>query len=111
MICLSRIGQKTCQPCSPTYEDRQNTSCIWIDHTVYDSPAVADELSARNIVAMKADVTDAGTPASRMLYERFGGAPPLTVLLTPDGRTPVRFDGKFSKDDLFKALAAADGKE
>ncbi len=87
------------------------TSCIWIDHTVYDSPAVADELSARNIVAMKADVTDAGTPASRMLYERFGGAPPLTVLLTPDGRTPVRFDGKFSKDDLFKALTAADGKE
>ena len=46
-----------------------------------------------------------------MLYERFGGAPPLTVLLAPDGRTPVRFDGKFSKDDLFEALAAADGKE
>jgi len=79
-------------------------SCIWLDRTVYSDPEVAAELTRRNIVTIKADTTDAGTPASRMLKERFRGAPPLTVLLWPDGGKPTRLDGKFTKADLFEAL-------
>ncbi len=81
-------------------------SCIWLDRTVYADQAVAAELTRRNIVALKADTTDADTPASRMLRERFRGAPPLTVLLGPRGTKPIRLDGKFTKADLLETLEA-----
>ena len=79
-------------------------SCIWLDRTVYNDPHVAEELSRRNILALKADTTDADMPASKMLKERFGGAPPLTVLLRPGETKPTRLDGKFTKADLLEAL-------
>ena len=79
-------------------------SCLWLDRTVYDDPEVASELGRRNIVTMKADTTDAETPASRMLKERFQGAPPLTVLLAPDGQKPIFLRGKFTKTELLRAL-------
>jgi len=82
-------------------------SCVWLERTVYSDPEVAGELNARNVLVMKADTTDASAPASKMIKERFRGAPPLTVLLPPDGRKPVRLDGKFTKADLFRALDAA----
>ena len=82
-------------------------SCIYLDRTVYNDPAVAAEIIDRDITALKADTTDAGTPASKMLRERFRGAPPLTVLLPPKGGTPVRLDGKFTKKDLIAAFDKA----
>ncbi|MGB2823716.1 MAG: cytochrome c biogenesis protein CcdA, partial [Phycisphaerae bacterium] len=82
-------------------------SCIWLDRTVYSDPEVARELEARGVVALKGDTTDADAPESKMLRERFRGAPPLTVLLPPDGREPVRLDGKFTKADLLAALEKA----
>lgn len=82
-------------------------SCIYLDRTVYNDPAVAAEIIDRDITALKADTTDAGTPASKMLRERFRGAPPLTVLLPPKGGTPVRLDGKFTKNDLVEAFDKA----
>ena len=82
-------------------------SCIYLDRTVYNDPAVAAEITDRDIAALKADTTDADTPASKMLRERFRGAPPLTVLLPPKGGTPVRLDGKFTKKDLIEAFDKA----
>ena len=82
-------------------------SCIILDRTVYNDAQVAEELARRNIVAMKADTTDADSPASKMLKDRFRGAPPLTVILAPGGARPIRLEGKFSKADLLKALDAA----
>lgn len=79
-------------------------SCLWLDRTVYSDPEVAAEIARRNIVALKADTTDAGTPASTMLRRQFRGAPPLTVLLPPGGGRPVRIDGKFTKARLFQAF-------
>jgi len=79
-------------------------SCIYLDRTVYNDPAVAAEIIDRDIAALKADTTDADTPASKMLRERFRGAPPLTVLLPPEGGTPIRLDGKFTKSDLVEAF-------
>lgn len=81
-------------------------SCIWLDRTVYNDPEVAAELDRRGIVTVKADTTDANTPAAKMLKQRFRGAPPLTVLLPPDAAEPVRLDGKFTKAKLFEALKA-----
>jgi len=83
-------------------------SCLWLDHTVYSDPEVAAELAGRDIVTMKADTTDADSPAARMLKERFRAAPPLTVLLPPDGRRPLFLVGKFNQSDLFNALDALD---
>jgi thiol:disulfide interchange protein DsbD len=79
------------------------TSCVIVDRTVYSDPEVARELEKRKVVVLKADVTNAGSEASRLLKERFRGAPPLTVLLPPSGE-PVRLDGKFSSAALIEKL-------
>ena len=85
-------------------------SCIWLDRTVYSDPALAAEIERRDIAAFKADTTDAGSPASKMLRERFGGAPPLTVLLPPGRGKPIRLDGKFATSDLMAAFEKANGR-
>jgi len=79
-------------------------SCLWLDHMVYSDPEVAAELARRNIVTMKADTTDAESPAARMLKERFQSAPPLTVLLATNEQKPVYLRGTFSKAELLKVL-------
>jgi thiol:disulfide interchange protein DsbD len=79
-------------------------SCKWVDATVYNRPEVAGSLARRGVLAMKADVTNADTPASRFLAEKFGGAPPLTVLYPPGRGAPVLLEGKFSVQSLRKAL-------
>ena len=84
-------------------------SCLVVDRTVYSDPEVARRLHEHNAVVIKADTTDAAAPASKMLKQQFGGAPPLTVLFPPGGGKPIRLDGKFTKADLFKALADAKG--
>jgi thiol:disulfide interchange protein len=83
---------------------------MWLDRTVYDDSEVASELAKRNVLALKADTTNAAAPASDMLKRRFGGAPPLTVLLAPGGREPIRLEGKFTKTKLFDALREAEGR-
>jgi len=83
-------------------------SCKIVDFEVYDSPAVAEELKARNVLAMRGDVTTADLPANRLLYEELRGAPPLTMIYPPAG-PPIRLEGKFSKARLFEALDAAAG--
>ena len=82
-------------------------SCIWIDRTVYRDPEVAKELLKRGIVTMKGDVTDAHSPAAKMLSNRFGGAPPLTVILPPNNAKPHRIEGKFTRKYLIKTLDLA----
>ncbi len=83
------------------------TSCIIIDRTVYSDPAVASKLAEENILPVVADVTDADSAAARVLKERYTAAPPLTVLLPPDGE-PVRLDGKFSSADLIEKIDGLD---
>jgi len=86
-------------------------SCKWIEAFVYDAPDVAETLKARNVLAIQADVTDAGTPASTMLYDRLKATgPPLTVIYPPGDGQPLRLAGKFSKEDLIDALDAALGR-
>jgi thiol:disulfide interchange protein len=79
-------------------------SCHVIDATVYRDEALDDELAARGALTMKADVTNADAAASRYLRERFGKAPPLTVIFPPGEGEPVELTGKYDKADLLDAL-------
>ncbi len=84
-------------------------SCKVVDAMIYDNAAVADELAGRGVLAMRGDVTSADAPANEMLYERFKGAPPLTVIFPPTGPA-IRLEGKFSAADLLAALDDAEAK-
>jgi thiol:disulfide interchange protein len=81
-------------------------SCKVVDYLVYDRPETAQELSARDVLALRGDVTSADAPANHLLYERLRGAPPLTVIFPPSG-PPIRLEGKFSRQDLLRALDEA----
>jgi thiol:disulfide interchange protein len=87
------------------------TSCLWIDATVYDDASLAETLDAReDIVLMKGDATNEGSPASRYLKRRYPGkAIPITVIYPPNGAPPVRLEGKYSTADLLEALDRATG--
>ncbi|MCK4277187.1 MAG: thioredoxin family protein, partial [Phycisphaerae bacterium] len=82
-------------------------SCKWVDAAIYDDPAVAQQLTERGVVAMKGDVTNRSSPASKFLAANFGGAPPLTVIYASGARSPILLEGKFSKAELTEALGAA----
>ncbi len=82
-------------------------SCKLVDAMIYDDPAVAQQLAERGVVAMKADVTNRDSPASKFLADNFGGAPPLTVIYASGPRSPILLEGKFSKVQLTEALDAA----
>jgi thiol:disulfide interchange protein len=81
-------------------------SCKVVDYLIYNRPEVARELAARNVLAMRGDVTAADAPANALLYDTLRGAPPLTVIFPPSG-PPIRLEGKFSRQDLTAALDEA----
>lgn len=87
------------------------TSCLWIDATVYDDASLASTLKARgDVVLMKGDATNEGSPASRYLKRRYPGkAVPITVIYPSNGGPPMRLEGKYSTADLLAALDRATG--
>jgi thiol:disulfide interchange protein len=84
-------------------------SCKIVDLTIYNDKEVAERLAAGKVLAVKGDVTRSEMPANDMLYRRFRGAPPLTVILPPGKGRPIFLPGKFSQADLFAALDKAKG--
>ncbi|MFP4105675.1 MAG: protein-disulfide reductase DsbD family protein [Phycisphaerae bacterium] len=83
-------------------------SCKEVDYIVYDSKAIAGRLNDNeDILVMKGDVTDEGTPASNLLKDRYKAAPPLTVVYPPGDGKPIFLPGVFSKQDLLQALDRA----
>ena len=83
--------------------------CVVVDKKVYQQPDVRAELEARGVLTVKADVTDRDMPANHMLYKQLGQiGPPVTAILPPGGRTPIVLQGVFDKEDLYKALDAAE---
>ena len=81
------------------------TSCISVDYAVYDNKDVAREIKDRNVLAVKADVTNRGSPAARLLYKQFRGSPPLTVIYPPGaGARPIGLVGKFAAAKLMEIL-------
>jgi len=82
-------------------------SCKVVDAMIYNDPEIAEQLARRAVVAIKADVTDAETTASKYLTDRFGGSPPLTVIYPPGHAEPILLEGKFSRRQLLEALDRA----
>jgi len=85
------------------------TECHIIDYRVYGRAEIADELRARNVLPIKADVSDRNSPASRWVRREFRGSPPLTIIYPPGSRPPATLVGTFTKQDLLDALDAAEG--
>jgi len=83
------------------------TECLVIDHTVYNTAEIAAELARRNVLAIKADVTDRGWPASDWVRRQFGASPPLTIIYPPGADEPIILVGSFSKSELIAALDQA----
>lgn len=83
-------------------------SCHVIDYKVYDRPELADALAKRGVVALKADVTDEGSPASEFLKSRFNMPVPLTAIYLRD-EDPVLLPGDFSIDELLELIGPIDG--
>jgi len=78
-------------------------SCKIVDMQIYNDRFIAEAMKARNVLAMRGDVTTADLPANKLLYEQLKGAPPLTVIFRPH-RPPIRLEGKFSRKELIAAL-------
>ena len=57
-------------------------SCKIVDMQIYNDRSIAEAMKARNVLAMRGDVTTADLPANKLLYEQFKGAPPLTVIFS-----------------------------
>lgn len=82
-------------------------SCRVVDAAIYNDPEVARRFGEYGVLAVKGDVTTRDLPANAMLYERFRGAPPLTVIFPPGDGEPIFLPGEFSRADLFAALDRA----
>jgi len=84
-------------------------SCKVVDAMIYNDREVAERLVRDGVLAFKGDVTRGQMPANDMLYRRFRGAPPLTVVFPPSKARPIFLPGKFSKAELYAALDKANG--
>ena len=78
-------------------------SCRVVDVTVFHDDGVIAALAEPNVLVMKADVSNSGTPAAVYL-KRLKGAVPLTVVFPPNRGQPIRLVGKFSPSELLDAL-------
>jgi thiol:disulfide interchange protein len=78
--------------------------CKVLDYRVYNRPETAKMLEERHVLALKADVTDRNSVASRWLRENIGGAPPIALIYGGQETGPVRLVGDFSIPQLREAL-------
>ncbi|MFP4141042.1 MAG: cytochrome c biogenesis protein CcdA [Phycisphaerae bacterium] len=82
--------------------------CIQLEMATYDDPTLAAELASRDVVLIKADVTQDSSPAARFLEETVGGAPPLTLVYPAGGQgQPQRLVGTYTRQELLDALDKA----
>lgn len=80
------------------------TSCVVVERMVFKRKDVADLIKQKNVLAIKADTTLAGTKATLDLANVYNEpGVPVTVLHLPDGKQP-HLRGLFGKNDLLKLL-------
>jgi thiol:disulfide interchange protein DsbD len=80
-------------------------NCKTVENTVYRDSRVGRLVRDKNVLAIKGDVTDAGSAAALMLEQELGEpGVPVSVLFVPGQPEPVRFHGVFSADALVAEL-------
>ena len=87
------------------------TNCEIVDKFVYQRKDVAKLIEQKGVLAIKADTTEAGQPATndmRNVYKEPGV--PVTILFLPGQTEPVRFHELFFADKLKKLLEALPDK-
>ncbi len=82
------------------------TNCKIVERRVYQQPQIAALLAEQNILAVKADTTQADFPASDDLKIIFGeaGNLPVTILLNPKTKTLLKIRGLFEPEYLQEVL-------
>ena len=86
-------------------------TCKLVEERIYNDKQVADELKARNVLAVEGDITDKDMPANDALYKDLKEpGVPVSVVYPPDGREPIRLHGVFSKEDLLRAITEASAR-
>jgi thiol:disulfide interchange protein DsbD len=86
-------------------------TCKFVEREVYNDREVAEEFIALNVLPVEGDVSDKGLPANDMLYKELKEpGVPVSVIFPPDGGTPIRLHGIFSKAELLRAVKEAAGK-
>jgi thiol:disulfide interchange protein DsbD len=86
------------------------TDCLRMERTTFSDPAVRRALAER-FVLLQLDVTDAFSPETRALKQRFGiYGPPATLFLAADGQEQreLRFYGFRSASELLQLLGKVD---
>ena len=86
------------------------TECYVIEARVFRKPEIAKAMKDRGIIAIKADVTDRNSLASKWVKDQFAAAPPLTIIYPPGGGEPILLPGGFSPGELIEKLDQAAGK-
>ncbi len=80
-------------------------SCKVLDKTVYSSKETAELIKSKGVLAIKADTTEYDYPASKALKEIYNEpAVPVTILLLPGNKTPVKLAGNLIKKELIENL-------
>ena len=86
------------------------TDCLRMERTTFSDPTVRQALAER-FVLLQLDVTNAFSPETRALKQRFGiYGPPATLFLSADGREQreLRFYGFRSAGELLQLLDKVD---
>ena len=98
-------AQKTQRPVLIKFTADWCFSCKVLDKTVYSDLKIADLISRKNVLAIKADTTQFDYPATVAMKEIYDEpAVPVTVLLLPGNVPPVRLRGNLIKNELIKNL-------
>jgi thiol:disulfide interchange protein DsbD len=86
------------------------TNCKILESRVFRDPDVAASFVLKNVLAIKADTTLAGFPASVDLQQVYGipGTVPMTILHLPGRPDPIHLSGIYDKQELFEALQPLD---
>ncbi|HEV58383.1 MAG TPA: DUF255 domain-containing protein [Phycisphaerales bacterium] len=84
------------------------TNCKVVDKRVYHDPAVVRLIERKNLLAIEADTTRRGWPATVDLDAIFGeaGNVPVTVLLEPRSKVYTKLRGIFSPERFIEAAEA-----
>jgi thiol:disulfide interchange protein len=80
------------------------TNCEVVDRFVYQRKDIAKLIDKKGVLAIKADTTEAGQPATLDLKNIYNVAVPVTILFLPNRTEPIRLDELFFDDELRELL-------
>ncbi len=81
-------------------------NCHWIEGFVLTDPQAIETLRQREVIMLKADVSDESAPAHDLLTKLSpAGAIPLTAVYLPGQVNPKLLDGIYTVDNLIQAVS------